>query len=229
MIRPGELSLAHQGVLFLDELPEFDRRALEVLREPMEERVVHLTRAGGVRRFPADFIVLAAMNPCPCGWFGQADGRCRCTPRQVSRYVGRLSGPLLDRFDMRIALRPVPAEHLLDEGDGESSDAVRERVVAARAVQSSRWGARGLKNGGVPDRVLRQSNAYTPSTRRFLVKLLVTHRLSARAIRRMERVARTIADLGGAEGVSELHLMEALGFRLGGDVEVRVDEACPSP
>ncbi|NRA95389.1 MAG: YifB family Mg chelatase-like AAA ATPase [Planctomycetes bacterium] len=221
-VRPGELSQAHHGVLFLDEIPEFDRRALEMLREPMEECVVHLTRVGGVRRFPADFIVLAAMNPCPCGWHGLGDGRCRCTPRQVQRYRGRLSGPLLDRFDMRIRLLPVPPTELLEDGSGESSDVVRGRVEEAREAQRRRWKGPS-SNGRVSDVAVRRANGYDSPARSLLIRLVTTHRLSARATRRLERVARTVADLEGAGAVTESHLMLALRFRLGGEMEAQVE------
>lgn len=215
-IRPGEFSLAHNGVLFLDELPEFDRRALEVLREPLEERRVHITRAGSVRSFPAGFLCVAAMNPCPCGYGGLGDGRCTCTPHRVARYRGRLSGPLLDRFDLRVFLRPVPAEELLAEGGGEPSAPVRGRVTRARERQRRRF---GRPNAAVPDRAMRRAAEYGPEERRLLLKLVTAHRLTARAARRLERVARTVADLEGSRAVGTLHLMEALGFRLGHELE----------
>jgi len=221
-VAPGELTQAHHGVLFLDELPEFDRRVLETLREPMEERVVHLTRAGGVRRFPADFILLGAMNPCSCGWHGLGDGRCRCTPRQVQRYRGRLSGPLLDRFDMRIRLLPVSPTDLFEEGSGESTDTVRGRVAEARGLQRRRWGGPSL-NGQVADVEVRRANGYGARMRALLVRFVTTHGLSARATRRLERVARTVADLEGADVVTESHLTLALRYRLGGELEGRVE------
>lgn len=217
-LRPGEFSLAHRGVLFLDEFPEFDRRALEALREPMEERVVHLTRASAVKDFPADFLLVAAMNPCPCGYYGRRDGRCRCTPRQVQGYRGRLSGPLLDRFDLRVFLNPVSPRALLDEGEGEPSAAILRRVTAARSLQAERFGP-GVLNSSVSDRQIARSAGYGPPERRLLLKLMVDHGLSARALRRVQRVARTIADLAGSERVQEMHLIEASGFRLGSSLE----------
>jgi len=216
-LRPGEFSLAHNGVLFLDEFPEFDRRALEVLREPLEEKVVHLTRAGISRTFPSDFLCIAAMNPCPCGFHGLGDGRCVCTPRRIESYRGRLSGPLLDRFDLRVFLHPVPAQELLDEALAESSGAVLARVGGARDRQASRWRDQALiSNGDVSDRCIRAAAGYTRRERALLLRLVTTHHLSARAARRLERVARTIADLAGEERVLDVHLMEGLGFRLGG-------------
>ncbi len=225
-VSPGELSRAHRGVLFLDELPEFDRRALEVLREPMEEGEVHLTRAGGVRTFPAEFLLVAAMNPCPCGWHGLGDGRCRCSHHEVRRYQGRVSGPLLDRFDMRVLLQPVPAFELLEDDEGEPSVVVSRRVAAARGLQAERWGV-GRINGREPDERIRQANGYTAAARRFLRGLVSRHGLSARATRRLERLARTIADLDGSATVLERHLTEAARFRLGGSAERRVERESP--
>ena len=212
-LRPGEFSLAHKGVLFLDEFPEFDRKALEVLREPMEERLVHLTRATGVKTFPADFLLVAAMNPCPCGWHGLGDGRCTCTPRRVHNYRGRLSGPLLDRFDLRVVLKPVRAEELFSESQCESSELVAERVQKARTRQIRRYGP-SLSNATVPDRVIRKAAGYGREERRFLLHSMKKNKLSARSLRRMERVARTIADLAGDKSVTCVHLIEALGLRL---------------
>ena len=164
------------------------------------------------------------MNPCPCGYQGLGDGRCSCTPRRVQGYRGRLSGPLLDRLDMRIPLRPVPSAALLDDDvQGEPSASVLARVVAARERQRTRWPAVTGSNGQAPDAAVRSANAYSASTKRLLLKLVTSQRLSARAIRRLERVARTVADLAGDAAVGELHLMEAMGFRLGGEMESRVE------
>lgn len=227
-LKPGEFSLAHRGVLFLDEFPEFDRRALEALREPMEERRIHITRAGQVRAFPADFLCVASMNPCPCGWYGLGDGRCACTPRQVQAYRGRLSGPLLDRFDLRILLKPVPAECLWDDVPSESSAAVRIRILDACARQSARLSAAGVRqNALASDAAIRRAARYGPREKAFLLRVATAHRLSARAARRLERVALTIADLAGADRIQEIHLMEALGYRLGADMEHRVEIEAP--
>jgi magnesium chelatase family protein len=215
-IRPGEVSLAHRGVLFLDELPEFSREALEVLREPMEERVVHITRAGRVKTLPAHVLIVAAMNPCPCGFHGLLDGRCRCTPPQVQRYRSRISGPLLDRFDLRVRLKPVKASDLFDGAAGESSAAVRERVIAARGRQRER--ARGsprVLNAALPDAAVREVARLGPAELAFYRRLVEQTSLSARGARRLLRVSRTIADLEGAERVSEIHLSEAVAFRMG--------------
>jgi magnesium chelatase family protein len=215
-IRPGEFSRAHRGVLFLDELPEFDRRALEALREPLEERVVHVTRAGTEACFPADFLCVAAMNPCPCGYALARDGRCTCSPRAVATYRARVSGPLLDRFDMRVVLKPLPAEALFEIGEGETSAVVRARVIAARAAMRARHGPEGPStNARAPDRSIRSMNRYGPAERETLVELMTRHGISARGTRRLERVARTIADLEASLEVRRRHLVEAAHFRLG--------------
>ena len=218
-IRPGEISLAHRGVLFLDELPEFSREALEVLREPMEERVVHITRAGRVRTLPAHVLIIAAMNPCPCGFHGLLDGRCTCTPQQVNRYRSRISGPLLDRFDLRVRLKPVKASDLFDGKPAEGSREVRERVIAARDRQrdaKSRRKAPPL-NADLPDRVAWDLARLGPPEIAFYRRLVESAGLSARGARRLLRVSRTIADLEGAERVSEIHLSEAVAFRMSED------------
>ncbi|HYC78132.1 MAG TPA: YifB family Mg chelatase-like AAA ATPase [Planctomycetota bacterium] len=225
-IRPGEVSLAHRGVLFLDELPEFRREALEVLREPMEERAVHVTRAGRARALPAHVLVVAAMNPCPCGFAGLDDGRCRCTPFQVRRYVARISGPLLDRFDLRVRLRPVPPAELLDATPSEASVAVRGRVTAARARQRAR--GRGALNAELSDAELGAVAALRPSDAAFYRRLLEAHRLSARGAKRLLRTARTAADLAGADEVGAVHLAEAASYRLGAAAEEAVAASAPA-
>jgi magnesium chelatase family protein len=218
-IRPGEISLAHRGVLFLDELPEFSREALEVLREPMEERRVHVTRAGRAKALPADCLVVAAMNPCPCGFWGLDDGRCRCSPFAVRRYVSRVSGPLLDRFDLRVLLKPVPPAQLLEGPPGEASADVRARVVAARERQVARSGNR--LNGELGDAEVLAAAALSKEDAAFLRRLSEAKALSARGVKRLLRVARTAADLEGASRVLSKHLTEAAAFKLGADAEAR--------
>lgn len=213
-LRPGELTLAHRGVLFLDELPEFDRRALEVLREPLEEQRIHLTRAGRARSFPADFLCVAAMNPCPCGFHGIDSSRCRCTPRQVANYRGRLSGPLLDRFDMRLVLLAVPARSLFERAPSESSAEVRGRVLRAREMQASR---KTPPNGRLGPAALKRVAILGDSERALLQDAVERGGLSARAVQRVQRVARTIADLSNDRAVKEVHLLEALAFRVGSE------------
>jgi magnesium chelatase family protein len=215
--RPGEITLAHHGVLFLDELPEFGRRALEVLRQPLEEGTVVIARAARAATFPARFQLVAAMNPCPCGFAGDPRRACRCTPQAAQRYAARLSGPLRDRIDLTVDLPAVPLGALSDgEGREEASAAVRDRVVAARARQASRYAARGLGirvNGALAGRDVRRHAALTPGARRLAVDAAERLGLSARAHDRVLRVARTIADLEASDAATEIHLGEALQFR----------------
>ncbi|MCE7950306.1 MAG: ATP-dependent protease [Xanthomonadales bacterium PRO7] len=209
--RPGEISLAHRGVLFLDELPEYDRRVLEVLREPLESGHIVISRAARQAEFPAAFQLVAAMNPCPCGYAGDPSGRCVCTPEQVRRYRARVSGPLLDRIDLQIA---VPRVALVELGEttpgGESSCVVRARVVAARDRQLQRA---GKANAQLSNREVSRDCALTPSDRALLERALDKLGLSARAYHRVLRVARSIADLDSAERVATAHLTEAIQYR----------------
>ncbi|GGO77851.1 ATP-dependent protease [Marinobacterium nitratireducens] len=211
--RPGEISLAHRGVLFLDELPEFPRAVLEVLREPLETGEILISRAARQVSFPARFQLLAAMNPCPCGYFGDAGGRCRCTPDQIQRYQARLSGPLLDRFDMLLNVAALPADELLlPGGGGEASASVAQRVAAALDIQQRRQGCPNRELSGTP---LEQACGLDHAGRALLVQAASRLGLSARACHRVLRVARTLADLSGAQRVGEPQLLEAIGFRQG--------------
>ncbi|RZU38414.1 magnesium chelatase family protein [Fluviicoccus keumensis] len=209
--RPGEITLAHHGVLFLDELPEFDRKVLEVLREPLESGHVVISRAARQTTFPAGFQLVAAMNPCPCGYLGDGSPRCRCTPEQVGRYRGKLSGPLLDRIDLHIEVPALPAAALRDAKPGEDSAAVRERVLAARARQQARQGA---TNRTLSPAELDRHCVMGEKEARLLEQAMQRLRLSARAYHRVLRVARTIADLAGSESLQTAHLTEAITFRL---------------
>ena len=208
--RPGEISLAHHGVLFLDEMPEFSRHALEVLRQPLEEGTVRIARAARTATFPAAFMLVGAMNPCPCGYAGTEVRPCRCTPQQVDRYASRLSGPLRDRIDLAVAVAAVPPRDLHAGAGGESSSAIRDRVVAARRRQMDRD---GTLNARLEGRRLRTCVPLDAAGRALLEKAVTRMTLSARAFDRVLRVARTIADLAGVEAVSVDHLAEALQFR----------------
>ena len=209
--RPGEISLAHNGVLFLDELPEFDRRALEVLREPLETGTITISRAARQAEFPARFQLVAAMNPCPCGWLGDSSGRCHCTPEQVRRYRARISGPLLDRFDMHIEVPRIGQVQLMRSPPGEPSASVRERVTAARKRQLDR---QGLPNHRLGQRAIDRHCRLTEDDRRLLETAMERFGLSARAWHRILRLARTIADLDGATDIATRHLTEALSYRV---------------
>lgn len=208
--RPGEISLAHEGVLFLDELPEFDRRVLEALREPLETGVVCVSRALRQVEYPARFQLLAAMNPCPCGYLGHASGRCRCTPDQVARYRGKLSGPFLDRMDIFIDVPALSPEEMQGRTDGEASAAVRARVVAARERQQQR---QGKANAHLGAKETERHCLPDSAGRDLLQKAIARLNLSARAYHRILRVARTIADLEGSLHVGSAHLAEAVMYR----------------
>lgn len=216
--RPGEVSLAHNGVLFLDEILEFDRAALEVLRQPIEDGAVRIARASGVASFPASFLLVAAMNPCACGYAGSPLRACRCTPQQISRYRGRLSGPLRDRFDLTVPVKPVPADVLTGAGAEEASGAVRARVTAARARQQERYAERsGATNADLRGSRLTAACALDAEGRQLLQRAVTRLGLSARAYDRVRRVARTIADLDGRPAVGAAHVAEALGYRSVGE------------
>jgi magnesium chelatase family protein len=210
--RPGEISLAHRGVLFLDELPEFERRVLEVLREPLETGTITISRAARQAEFPARFQLVAAMNPCPCGHLGDAGGRCHCTAEQVRRYRARVSGPLLDRIDIHVEVPPVPRELLSapTERDAETSAAVRRRVERARALQLSR---QGCVNSALDGEALAKACRLGDDAAALLDQAMDRLRLSARAYHRILRLARTIADLDEAARVETPHVAEAVNYR----------------
>ncbi|MEW6562251.1 MAG: YifB family Mg chelatase-like AAA ATPase [Pseudomonadota bacterium] len=208
--RPGEISMAQHGVLFLDELPEFDRKVLEVLREPLESGRITISRAARRADFPARFQLVAAMNPCPCGYLGHYNGKCRCTPDQVSRYRGKISGPLLDRIDIQIEVPAVPQDDLLKQADGESSQTVRQRVEKARQRQIARQGkANAQLSVGEIDAHCAPGAQGEALLRQAITRL----NLSARAYHRILKVARTIADLAGSSQIQSAHLAEAVQYR----------------
>ncbi|MDR0672975.1 MAG: YifB family Mg chelatase-like AAA ATPase [Zoogloeaceae bacterium] len=208
--RPGEISLATQGVLFLDEFPEFDRKVLESLREPLERGQIHIARAARHATFPARFQLVAAMNPCPCGWQGHPNGRCRCSPDRVERYRSRISGPILDRMDLLIEVPALPAETLAQAGGGESSARVRARVAAAVARQQARQGVENARLG--PENIERHA-AMRPEAATLMTQAAARLNLTARSWHRVIKVARTIADLAESVGIEKKHLAEALQYR----------------
>ena len=208
--RPGEVSLAHHGVLFLDELPEFDRRVLEVLREPLESGSITISRAAHQADFPACFQLIAAMNPCPCGWLGHASGKCRCTPDAVLRYQGRISGPLLDRIDIQLPVAAMALESMGAQAEGERSAAIAQRVAQAYARQVERQGRANSRLG--PGEIDRHC-APDEAGRRLLHDAARHLHWSARAYHRVLKVARTVADLAGVEHVTSKHVAEAIGYR----------------
>ncbi len=210
--RPGEISLAHNGVLFLDELPEYPRSALEALREPLESGQIRISRAARQTEFPARFQLVAAMNPCPCGYLGSSVKACRCTPDQVARYQGKLSGPLLDRIDLQVEVPALPAGDLLGAPAGESSAVVRERVLSARDRAERR---QGHANQLLAGQGLERHAALDEAASQFLQKAASRLGWSGRATHRALRVARTIADLAGADAIAVPHLAEAMQYRRG--------------
>jgi magnesium chelatase family protein len=211
---PGEISLAHHGVLFLDELPEFHRRSLEVLRQPLEEGRVTISRALASSTFPASFILVAAMNPCPCGYLGDPRRPCKCNPMQIERYVARISGPLLDRIDIHIEVPSVPFQELSASADGTSSASMREQVNRARQAQRERFGPDSHRlNGRMTSRQLRRHCVLNDEGRNLLKNAMEDLGLSARAHDRILRVARTIADLDGVPHIRPSHLSEAINYR----------------
>ena len=213
--RPGEVSLAHHGVLFLDEMLEFSRHVLEVLRQPLEEGFVTIARAARTAVFPARFVLVGAMNPCPCGYAGDEHRECRCTPQQLARYRDRLSGPLRDRLDLTVDVPALPVDMLGAVSRGEPSATVRHRVIAARVAQQGRYAATRLRTNAelTPDLMLAHCTPDAPA-KRLLDLSIRRMALSARGYDRVRKVARTIADLAGADGIGPDHVAEALQFRM---------------
>lgn len=211
---PGEVSLAHRGVLFLDEFPEFPRSAIENLRQPLEDGIVTISRAAGTIEFPAQFMLIAAMNPCPCGFLTDPEKQCRCTPSQVARYQQKISGPLLDRIDIAVEVPRVDFDKLTSLKPGEPSEAVRKRIQKARDIQSGRYKKDGIvANAELSSRLIKKYCALDQQSREILKTAVEKLHLSPRAFTRVLKVSRTVADLEGAEKIKQEHLAEALQYR----------------
>lgn len=213
--QPGEISLAHNGVLFLDELPEFSRSALEVLRQPLEDRTIVISRAKYRVEYPASFMLVASMNPCPCGYYNHPTKECHCSPTTIDRYLGKVSGPLMDRFDLQCEILPVGFDDMSSERNGETSAEIRERVIRARAVQAGRFSdEKGVYcNAQMDSRLLHRYANAEPASIRMLGEAMNRLNLSARAYDRILKVARTIADMDNSAVICPNHIAEAIGYR----------------
>ena len=212
---PGEISLAHFGILYLDELPEFSKATLEVLRQPLEDRKITIARANYTVEYPCSFMLVASMNPCPCGYYGDPTHHCVCTPGQIQRYTSRISGPLMDRFDLQVEVPVVPFKDLSKMKPGEPSAVIRERVLKARQIQEERFKPfKGVhSNAMMTERMLHEFAEPDAASLDMLRMAMERLKLSARAYSRILKVARTIADLEGSEKVEAVHIAEAIGYR----------------
>lgn len=212
--QPGEISLAHHGVLFLDELPEFNRSTLEILRQPLEEGRIHISRVRYAVEFPAKMMLVASMNPCPCGYYNHPNKECICTPGQRFRYKNKISGPLLDRIDIQTEIQPVTFEKMNAHEPSESSHAIRERIISAREIQTNRYkNSETLCNANMSSSDLNAYVTLDSDCTALLKKAMQRLQLSARAYTRILKVARTIADLSGDETVKQMHIAEAIQYR----------------
>ena len=212
--RPGEISLAHGGVLFLDELPEYQRTALEAMRQPLEDGHVSVVRVSAQAKYPARAMLIAAMNPCPCGHYGSKTQKCRCKPHEIERYLSRISGPLLDRIDMQLQVSALPVSEITTGAQEEPSSAIRERVQAARKRQQARYEKQGIScNAELTARQVSEVCRLDDTCRALLERACEKYNLSMRAVSRIQKVARTIADLAGEEQIGKAHLLEALAYR----------------
>ena len=212
--RPGEMSLAHNGVLFLDELPEYPRTCLEILRQPLEDGSITVSRIARTVQYPARFMLVASMNPCPCGYHGSKTHECTCTPLQISKYLSRLSGPLMDRIDLHVTVENVTYDDLTGEALSESSEEVRKRVNVARKIQQKRFaGSEVFCNANMDSQMLKTYCKLDEQCETLLRRAFEKLKLSARAYTRILKVARTIADLDGKENITVSHISEALNYR----------------
>lgn len=209
----GEVSLAHNGVLFLDELPEFKRSSLEVLRGPLEDRIVSISRVQSSLTYPCNFMLVASMNPCPCGYFGDKEKECKCTEQQIMNYRSKISGPLLDRIDLHIEVSNIKFESLKNT-DEESSEEIKKRVNFARNIQKERYKEYGIfSNSELTTKLIEKFCVLKPSSQDILEKYFRKNNLSARSYSKILKVARTIADLEGSENIEDSHVLEALRYR----------------
>ena len=213
--QPGEISLAHNGVLFLDEIPELSRAVLEVLRQPLEDRKITISRAKYNVEYPCSFMLVASMNPCPCGYYGDVTHNCVCTPGQIQRYMNKISGPLLDRIDIQCEIQAVPFAELSQMEPGEPSETIRDRVIKARQIQEVRYkDFKGIhSNAQMTERMIHEFAEPDAESLNMLRMAMERLKLSARAYSRILKVARTIADLDGSEKVQSIHIGEAIGYR----------------
>lgn len=212
--KPGEVSLAHNGVLFLDELPEFQRSVIEALRQPMEDCVVNISRVSATLQYPSDFLFLCSMNPCPCGYLGDPNHECTCTDREISNYLGKISAPILDRIDIHVEVNPVSFDDLSSSEKSESSAEILKRVEKARDIQLKRFeGKKIYSNSQIPDKLIHEYIKIDPSLKKLIQMAFKKYKFSGRAYNKILKVSRTIADLEGSEEIKDSHLLEAISYR----------------
>lgn len=212
--KPGEISLAHNGILFLDELPEFNKNTLEVLRGPIEDGIVSISRVNASITYPSNFMLIASMNPCPCGYYGSIEKECTCSQQMIQKYMGRISGPLLDRIDIQVEVSPVKYEKLQNEEEPESSEKIKQRVNNARKIQLERYQGLGIfSNSQLSPKLIEKYCKLNKKSKDILKKAFDSLGFSARAYGRILKVARTIADLDGKENIEEGHILEAIQYR----------------